>query len=221
MTGLIGNGLIGRRLRAFLPIDHIFTQANVSSLTNYQFDTVYCAAPSGNRIWTDQNPAEDTESCKQLIQHLELIKDTKLILISTGDTQIRPDTVYGSNRLKIENYIKNNFKEYHIVRLPSLIGSDITKNMLYDIKHQTHWIEKINADAWLQWYPLDRLQVDLSALTELEYNLCSEPIQGWEIINKFAPNLKLSPQDTNLRYDLKPYSVTKQEVFAAIEEYLK
>jgi hypothetical protein len=190
-------------------------------LTNYQFGTVYCAAPSGNRIWADQNPAEDTESCRQLIQHLELIKDTKLILISTGDTQVRPDTVYGRNRLKIENYIKNNFKEYHIVRLPSLIGSDITKNMLYDIKHQTPWIEKINADAWLQWYPLDRLQVDFSALTELEYNLCSEPIQGWEIINKFAPNLKLSPQDTNLRYDLKPYSVTKQEVFAAIEEYLK
>jgi len=221
MMGLIGNGLIGRRLRAFLSIDHIFTQTNVSSLTNYQFGTVYCAAPSGNRIWADQNPAEDTESCRQLIQHLELIKDTKLILISTGDTQVRPDTVYGRNRLKIENYIKNNFKEYHIVRLPSLIGSDITKNMLYDIKHQTPWIEKINADAWLQWYPLDRLQVDFSALTELEYNLCSEPIQGWEIINKFAPNLKLSPQDTNLRYDLKPYSVTKQEVFAAIEEYLK
>jgi hypothetical protein len=221
MLGLIGNGLIGRRLRAFLPVDHVFTRANISSMANYQFDIMYCAAPSGNRIWADQNPTQDTESCKQLIQNLKLIKDTKLILISTGDTQVRPDTVYGGNRLKLENCIKDNFKQYHIVRLPSLIGADITKNMLYDIKHNTPWVDKINADAWLQWYPLDRLRLDLSALTELESNLCSEPIQGWEIVNKFVPNLKLSPQDANLRYDLNPYSVTKQEVFIAIEEYLK
>jgi len=221
MLGLIGNGLIGRRLQTFLPIDHVFTQANISSLTNYQFDTVYCAAPSGNRIWTDQNPAEDTESCKQLIQHLELIKDTKLILISTGDTQIRPDTVYGSNRLKLENYVKNNFKEYHIVRLPSLIGNDITKNMLYDIKHNTQWVNKINPHSQLQWYPLDRLEIDLANLTLPEYNLCSEPIQSLEIVKKFAPELALTALPSNLNYDLKPYSISKQEIFDAIEVYFK
>ena len=221
MLGLIGNGLIGRRLQSFLPIAHIFTRTNISSLVDYQFDTVYCAAPSGNRIWADQNPLLDTQSCNQLMQYLGSIKDTKLILISTGDTQVRPDTIYGGNRLRIENYIKSNFKECHIVRLPSLIGNDITKNMLYDIKHQTPWVEKINPDAWLQWYPLDRLEQDLATLTQLEHNLCSEPIQGWEIIKEFASTLNLTVQNTNLRYDLKPYSVSKQEVFAAIKDYLK
>ena len=43
----------------------------------------------------------------------------------------------------MSNNRKDNFKEYHIVRLPSLIGFDITKNMLYDIKHNTPWIDKI------------------------------------------------------------------------------
>ena len=112
MIGLIGNGLIGRRIQTFLSVDQVFTSKNIDLLSNYQFDIIYCAAPSGNRIWADQNPADDTESCKQLIQHLELIKDTKLILISTGDTQVRPDTVYGSNRLKLEKYVKENFKKY-------------------------------------------------------------------------------------------------------------
>jgi hypothetical protein len=93
--------------------------------------------------------------------------------------------------------------------------------MLYDIKHNTPWVEKINADAWLQWYPLDHLEQDLINLTQSEYNLCSEPIQGWEIINKFIPTLNLNSQSTDLQYDLKPYSVSKQEVFDAIQEYLK
>lgn len=221
MLGLIGYGLIGRRLQTFLPVDHIFTSKNIETLNNYHFDLLYCAAPSGNRIWVEQNPIQDTEACNQLITQLSLVKNTKLILISTGDTQVRPTTVYGRNRLKLENYVKDNFKEYHIVRLPSLIGFDITKNMLYDIKHNTPWIDKINADAWLQWYPLDHLEQDLINLTQSEYNLCSEPIQGWEIINKFTPTLNLNSQSTDLRYDLKPYSVSKQEVFDAIQEYLK
>lgn len=221
MLGLIGNGLIGRRLQTFLSVDCVFTKANISALANYQFDSIYCAAPSGNRIWADQNPVQDTEQCDQLIANLITVTAPKIVLISTGDTQVRPDTVYGHNRLRLENFVKNNFKQHHIVRLPSLIGNDITKNMLYDIKHQTPWLDKINADAWLQWYPLSRLQRDLTSLVAKEYNLCSGPIQGWEIINEFAPDLNLTAHLTDLKYDLKPYTVTKQEVFDAIREYLK
>jgi hypothetical protein len=221
VIGLIGNGLIGRRIQAFLSVDQVFTSKNIDLLSNYQFDIIYCAAPSGNRVWVEQNPDQDTASCNQLIKNLKLIKNTKIVLISSGDTQIRPNTVYGQNRLNLEKYVKENFKEYHILRLPSLIGADITKNMLYDIKHNTPWIDKINADVWLQWYPLDRLEQDLSKLSLLEYNLCSEPIQGWEIVNKFAPNLKLVSTPTTLRYDLKPYSISKQEIFDAMQDYLK
>ena len=222
MIGLIGNGLIGRRIQTFLSVDQVFTSKNIDRLSSYQFDIIYCAAPSGNRVWVEQNPDQDTASYNQLIKNLKLIRNTKIVLISSGDTQIRPNTVYGQNRLNLEKYVKENFKEYHIVRLPSLIGADITKNMLYDIKHNTPWMDKINADVWLQWYPLDRLEQDLSELSLLEYNLCSEPIQGWEIVNKFAPNLKLvSTPTTTLRYDLKPYSISKQEILDAMRDYLK
>lgn len=221
MIGVIGNGLIGKRLQSFLPVDNVYTRKNINALGNTAHDILYCAAPSGNRIWAEQNPGLDSDSCLELISNLMSVTDTKLILLSTGDTQVRPNTAYGRNRLMLETFVKNNFKNYHIVRLPSLIGNDITKNMLYDIKHQTEWVNKINADAWLQWYPLDRLEQDLKSLTHQEFNLCSEPIQGWEIIKQFASNLNLSTKTSDLKYDLKPYSVSKQEVFSAIEDYLK
>jgi hypothetical protein len=221
MISLIGNGLIGKRLQTFLPVNYIFTSNNIDRLAQYQVNTIYCAAPSGNRIWAEQYPEQDTALCEQLMNNLLQVKDIKLILISTGDTQVRPNTVYGRNRLQLENLVKDNFKQYHIVRLPSLIGNDITKNMLYDIKHQTPWLNKINADAWLQWYPLSRLETDLTNLVAKEYNLCSEPIQNWEIVNEFATNLNLTTHPADLKYDLKPYTVTKQEVFDAIREYLK
>ena len=80
MLGLIGYGLIGRRLQTFLPVDHIFTSKNIETLNNYHFDLLYCAAPSGNRIWVEQNPIQDTEACNQLITQLSLVKNTKLIL---------------------------------------------------------------------------------------------------------------------------------------------
>jgi hypothetical protein len=221
VIGLIGNGLIGRRIQTFLSVDQVFTSKNIDLLSNYQFDIIYCAAPSGNRIWAEQHSEQDTALCVQLMDNLLQVKDTNLVLISTGDTQVRPDTVYGRNRLRLENFVKDNFKQHHIVRLPSLIGNDITKNMLYDIKHQTPWLDKINADAWLQWYPLSRLQTDLTSLVAKEYNLCSAPIQCWEIINEFAPDLNLTAHLTDLKYNLKPYTVTRQEVFDAIREYLK
>jgi hypothetical protein len=221
MIALIGNGLIGKRIQSFINVDHVFTSKNINTLNNYKFDLIYIAAPSGNRVWAEDNPAQDTNCVNTIIDYLQKQVTARIILISSGDTQIRPDTVYGYNRLNLENYVKDNFKEYHIIRLPSLIGREITKNMLYDIKHNTPWVEKINADAWLQWYPLDRLAQDLSNLNLIEYNLCSEPIQGWEIINNFAPNLKLTTTTTLLKYDLKPYSISKQEIFDTMRDYLK
>lgn len=220
MIALIGNGLIGKRIQSFINIDHVFTSKNINALNNYRFDLIYIAAPSGDRIWADANPAQDIDCVNIIIDYLQKQVTARIILISTGDTQVRPGTAYGGNRLKLENFVKDNFKQYHLVRIPTLIGNDITKNMLYDIKHNTKWKNKINADSMLQWYPLARLKQDLSNLIDTEYNFGCEPILGWDIINEFVPNLELETRQ-GLIYDLKPYNVSRQEVFDAIREYLK
>jgi len=220
MIALIGNGLIGKRIQSFINVDHVFTSKNINTLNNYKFDLIYIAAPSGNRVWAEANPDKDTNCVHTIIDYLQKQITARVILISSGDTQVQPNTTYGMNRLKLEQFVKNTFKCFHIVRLPGLIGSDITKNMLYDIKYNTKWKNKINADSMLQWYPLARLKQDLLNLTDTEYNFGCEPILGWDIINEFAPNLELDVRQ-GLIYDLKPYNVSRQEVFDAIREYLK
>ena len=38
------------------------------------------------------------------------------------------DNGYGRNRLYLENYIRNNYHDYLIVRLPGLFGKGLKKN---------------------------------------------------------------------------------------------
>jgi hypothetical protein len=220
---IVGEGLIGKRLAKFVNPTHTFNSKTLLDLPMNDYDTVYVAAPGSNRIWVKENPDADTASTEILIRCLLTTKTKRVVLISTCDTQVNPDTVYGANRLKIENLVKSWYHYYHIVRLPSLIGNDITKNIIYDIKNKTPWVDKINLGTTQQWYVLDDLEQDLTDImssTDMTVtNLVSEPISNRDIVAEFY-----KPSDELMigtKYNLMPYKYTKEEIVEAIRLYMR
>ena len=220
MIAVIGRGLVAQQVIDLVKPDAVFTSKNILELSNTAWDTIYCAAPSGNRIWAQQNPNVDKSSVWQIIDECAFTKFRRFVLFSTGDTQVKPNSTYGHNRLQLENWVKT-LPDGSIVRLPSLIHSTITKNMLYDIKHNC-WLDKINPNNQLQWFDLSLLK-DWITTSECEINLCSEPILARDILAEFAPTVTEQLDYTRKGdvYDLQPYSYTREEIFASIRDYLK
>lgn len=225
-TLLIGStGLIGTILQQQRQFDYAVHRLNIGSIVDQQFDFVVCAAPSSNRLLAQQNPMSDLNNIELLCQILSRTQIGRLVLISSCDTQVKPESVYGANRFVLENFIRNNFKQHTIIRLPALIHRNIKKNVLYDLKHQI-FLDKINLHVYNQWYPL----VDLSRCIDdavrqniTEINLCSEPIGNWEIVNKFAPELAsiITLNQIDKSYDLKPYSYNREQIFQFMKEYFE
>lgn len=220
---VVGNGLIGKRLQEFVKATHVFNSFQLFDLHLEQYDTIYVAAPSGNRIWASQNPHTDQASTGLLIRNLLVTKCNRIVLISTGDTQVRPNTGYGKNRLELENAIRGRFENHYVIRLPGLIGNDITKNILYDIKHKTEWVSAINGAVKQQWYPLDDLEHDVPKIIngdERVVNLVSEPILNQNIVNQFSDTTNVNFESA-VDYDLKPYKYTKEQIFEQISLYMR
>lgn len=220
MIAVVGKGLVGKYIADTLEVDGVFDSANIKQLQEHSWNTVYCAAPSGNRLWVEQNYNLDLQNIQIIVDACKQTVIKKFVLISTGDAIVKPYTNYGANRLHFEKQALAFFNST-ILRLPSIIHHSITKNMLWDIKHN-QWLDKINPNNLLQWYVLENLKYDLK-LPPGEYNLCSEPIPAIDIVNAFAPNVasQLDFERPGDVYDLKPYYATKQHIFEHMQEYLK
>ena len=236
MNALIGStGLIGKKLLSLVNVDKQFNSSNIDEIANGTFDIVYCAAPSGNRLYANQHSSIDSASIDQLINCLSTVTATTFILISTVDTLHSSNSVYGSNRKKLENFVKHRFPNAHIIRLCTLIDKAITKNVLYDLTNGAY-ISSINIDHVVQWYPLDQLSNDINIIIKnniAEINLVSEPISNKEIIDAFFAhyNDQLKPGHQNVPYNITckhselfgspgNYTLTKESVFDAIKKYL-
>lgn len=228
MNALIGHtGLIGTVLGASVDIESTYNSVNIDQIQNLHFDTVYCAAPSGNRFLVNQQPTQDVNNIQHLVSNLRTITADRFVLISTVDAVHAPESVYGGNRLALEQFVQTQFEQCHIIRLCTLIHSTISKNLLFDIKHRQH-LDCVNAAVTRQYYPLTRLCADISTVIEhgiSTINLVSEPVSDREIIQQFCPDVAMA--NTPIRpYDLhsvKPfgqYVITHQQVLEYIAEYL-
>jgi hypothetical protein len=138
--------------------------------------------------------------------------------------------VYGKNRGQLEQFVKNYFINHHIIRLCTLIHTDIKKNVLYDLKHSLY-LDKINGQAVRQYYPLEKLADDINIIVDhdiQDINLVSEPIEDQLIVDHFFPHVctQRNPccNPYNLSCDKLPfdhYILTKNQIFNYIEKYIK
>jgi hypothetical protein len=133
---------------------------------------------------------------------------------------VAPHTAYGRNRKFLEQRLAD-LTELTVFRLSTLVGDTIKKNILYDIKHQ-QYINEIDAEAVLQWCLLEDLSrlIDWAQPAQVA-DIVSEPIRNSELINRFNLVLVHQPRASSVAYNQQPWCYTKQQIFEAMERYLK
>jgi dTDP-4-dehydrorhamnose reductase len=228
MNALIGHtGLIGSVLAQGIDIDLTYNSANINQIQHRQFDTVYCAAPSGNRLRANREPDWDTENVQRLADNLRTVGANRFVLIGSVDAVYAPNSVYGSNRLSLEHFAQTQFEHCYVIRLCTLIHPRISKNLLFDMRHR-QYLDRVNGAVVRQYYPLSRLCTDIATVIEhdiREINLVSEPVSDSEMMQRFSPETVLTttpvpPYDLHSQAPFGQYVLLKSEVFEHVTEYM-
>ncbi|WP_339891968.1 hypothetical protein [uncultured Alteromonas sp.] len=251
MNALIGfTGFVGENLLRFVKTDtELYNSKNIQDIHNKHFKTLYISAIQAKKWWANQNPEEDKQLIDNLFSHLENVEAERVVFISTVDVYQPPlnsdeDTVlnadihaYGANRLYAEEKVKLLFNKVHIIRLQGLVASNLSKNVIFDLKNK-NILETINPDSSLQWYPLQRLYTDINTVIYNDIdlvNLSVEPITTKQIID-IAPLTRDESQLTSsepaspVHYNVKSkyaslfgghngYVVSAEESLNAISQY--
>jgi len=249
MIGLIGNtGFVGSHLVKQIKIDKSFNSKNIENLQHYDFDILICAGMKGVKWLANKFPAEDNKNLQVIQNALKKINAKQVILISTVDVFSKPQNVtesspvvitknnhYGKNRYILEQFVTSNFNNYLICRLSGLVGDNLKKNFLYDLKNNNN-IENFNPESSFQYYPIDNLWNDISVALSHGLNLVhfgSEPISVFEISKKFNYDIsQFSKKSIKVDYDMKTdhskiydqnidYLYSKEKIFNHIKKYLK
>jgi sugar phosphate isomerase/epimerase len=214
------SGFVGSNLLQFYKFDYFYNSTNFNDVKNMEFDELYfCGIPAVKWI-ANKYPQEDLDIIENIQNILKTIKVNKIILISTidvyenvefgNDEDYDCDYVinhhYGRNRYRFEYFIKNNFKDYHIIRLPALFGKGLKKNIIFDLINNNQ-IENIPINSSFQWYDLEWLKNDIDIIVKNKIQLCNlftEPLDSIEIINLFKYNNdKLKNNEKKLIYNCK------------------
>lgn len=110
---------------------------------------VYAGVPAAMFL-ANANPEADLNEMKKALNNIKKIAPKKLVLISTiavyldskgkdENSEMPTDALpaYGKNRLQLEKWVREEFPDALIVRLPALYGYGLKKNFLYDLHTMT------------------------------------------------------------------------------------
>lgn len=208
MKGLIGyTGFVGNNLDSQINFDKKYNSKNISEIKGESFDELYCAGVSAVKWFANQNPEKDILGINNLIENLKEVKAKKFILVSTidiydklGDVNegtipnIEKQDTYGKNRYFLENWVKENFEDYLIVRLPALFGNGLKKNFLYDLMNPIP--SSIISKKWM----------------ELKENLTKESFLKLE-------NVYIKDENDNYNFNKNINLETKKEIEKILKDY--
>jgi len=141
-TGFVGGNLLAK---------HAFSATCHSSDVAARYGTrpdlcVYAGVPAAMFL-ANADPEADLAVMEKARENLRRIAPKELVLISSiavyadsrgKDEDDAPDTenlsAYGRNRLQLEHWVREDFPDALIVRLPALYGKGLKKNFLYDLR---------------------------------------------------------------------------------------
>lgn len=146
MKSLVGyTGFVGSNLKMSADFDGLYNSKNITEAFGTNPDILYYAGVPAVKFIANKFPDEDLKIIKNAFENIKKINPKKLVLISTVDVYKNPNgknedspmeldglAAYGKNRLYLEEIVKNEFSDYHIIRLPGLYGKNIKKNFIYD-----------------------------------------------------------------------------------------
>lgn len=142
---LVGStGFVGGNLKAVHNFEKMCHSADVGNYFGSNPDLcIYAGIPSAMFL-ANSVPEKDLQIMHQARENLRQINPKKVVLISTiavyGDSVGKnerdlpePDSAYGKNRFLLEQWVKTDFPDASIIRLPALYGMGLKKNFLYDM----------------------------------------------------------------------------------------
>ncbi|MFW5437710.1 pyridine nucleotide transhydrogenase [Paenibacillus apiarius] len=249
-TCLIGyTGYVGSTLLRQTQFDDLYNSKNINDIEYKEYDLIVCAGAPAVKWRANQAPTEDLDNINKLMKHIGHVKSKRFVLISTVDvyqhpynvdeiTIINPDVTdpYGRHRYYLEQFVKENFENVLIVRLPGLFGEGLKKNFIYDLIHD-NCLHMTHRESNFQFYNMQYLWNDIQ--TALNNNLklvnfSAEPVMASEISEfclgtKFNNVTEKEPVNYNVksRYahifnrQSKDYIITKQDILNDIRNYIQ
>src|SRR5688500_101046 len=122
MNSLFGRGLVASNLSKGLYQDQ-YHSGNFREATGKEYETIYVAGISGTKWMANKDPEGDWARISELLEVLKTMRCKNLVLFSTVDVFhsgrvaneysdpklqfFAPDTSYGRNRLKVEEFFWN------------------------------------------------------------------------------------------------------------------
>jgi hypothetical protein len=193
------SGFVGGNITNQTDFDYKFDSFNISDISGNSFDLLVIAAPSAAKWQANAEPEADLKIINTLCQTLLSVKAKKVIHISTVDVYKTPSNVnedslidpeinhaYGKHRFYFETFIKNNFQDHLIVRLPGLFGKGLKKNFIFDMLN-SNCLDMTHKDSVFQFYCLDNIWKDIKIALKNSVNLinfATEPLKVSEISKK-------------------------------------
>lgn len=148
MVALVGyTGFVGSNIysSAGHEIDRVYNSKNIEEAYGTAPDLLIYAGLRAEKYLANSDPEKDLAFIEQAEDNIRRIAPKKLVLISTIDVFKEPrnvdetskiDTVdlhpYGYNRYLLEVWVRQNYPDALIIRLPGLFGKNIRKNFIYD-----------------------------------------------------------------------------------------
>lgn len=146
MVSLVGyTGFVGSNLAESFAFDGLYNSKNIEQAYGTCPDILYYSGVPAQKFLANKFPMEDLKTIEKAIYNIKAINPKKIVLISTIDVYKQPNQkdenspmeiqglhAYGLNRLKLEQFVKDNFDDYLILRLPGLYGKNLKKNFIYD-----------------------------------------------------------------------------------------
>jgi len=173
-AGLIGaTGFVGTTLSGQAHFEDYYHSKNISEIRGRTYGLLLCAGAPAAKWKANQNPEEDLANLNGLMEHLRHVTAERFVLISTVDVFARPVAVdeatpvdpaqadtYGRNRFLLEEFVRKQFPQACVARLPGLFGHGLKKNFVYDLLH-TNCLHLTHCESVFQFYDMSRLWSDV------------------------------------------------------------
>lgn len=143
---LVGHtGFVGGNLAVKHPFDGLYNSKNIQDAFGADNGLVVYSGMPAEKFWANANPQADLAVAENALSNIRNMKPEKLVLISTVDVYPSPSKVYedtpitgqsagyGANRLALETWVRQEYPDALIVRLPGLFGKGLKKNFIYDM----------------------------------------------------------------------------------------
>lgn len=143
---LVGyTGFVGSNLLAAHEFFMCCNRKNIQEAFGTNPDCLVYSGVPAEMFLANQNPRADYALMEQAMDNIRKIQPKFVVLISSiavypnthgadEDTEIDESklTAYGANRLALERWVEQEYKNHLIVRLPAIYGINLKKNFIYD-----------------------------------------------------------------------------------------